>query len=80
MDGSGPHTPGFTPECAAWLAGQPEISGIGVETVGVDAAAEALNPPFPMHFQPLGADKYGVTSRKNLDRPPTPVMTLVPAQ
>lgn len=66
-DETGSHTPGFTAECAAWLATRAELSGVGVETVGIDAGRGAeLDPPFPMHFHLLGADKYGITSLKNL--------------
>lgn len=66
-DDTGSHTPGFTAECAVWLATRPEVSGVGVETVGIDAGRGAeLTPPFPMHYHLLGADKYGITSLKNL--------------
>lgn len=70
-DEAGSHTPGFTVECARWLAERTEISGVGVETVGIDAGrAGELDPPFPMHYFLLGADKYGITSLKNLHRLP----------
>ncbi|OIH84865.1 cyclase [Arthrobacter sp. UCD-GKA] len=72
LDEHGSHTPGFTAECAKWIAEELDISGVGVETVGIDAGnAGALNPPFPMHHFLLGADKYGITSLKNLDKLPT---------
>lgn len=72
LDETGSHTPGFTAECAKWIAEELQISGIGVETVGIDAGnAGALNPPFPMHYFLLGADKYGITSLRNLDKLPT---------
>lgn len=71
-DETGSHTPGFTAACAQFLAEQTEISGVGVETVGIDAGRGAeLDPPFPMHNFLLGADKYGLTSLRNLDRLPT---------
>lgn len=71
LDENGSHTPGFTAECAKWIAEELEISGIGVETVGIDAGnAAALEPAFPMHYFLLGADKYGITSLKNLDKLP----------
>lgn len=70
-DESGSHTPGFTAECAAWLAGRAEISGVGVETVGIDAGRGAeLDPPFPVHYHLLGADKYGITSLQHLAQLP----------
>lgn len=71
LDENGSHTPGFTAECARWIAEELDISGIGVETVGIDAGnAAALEPPFPMHYFLLGADKYGITSLKNLAKLP----------
>ena len=67
----GSHTPGFTADCALWLAERSEISGVGVETVGIDAGEGArLEPAFPMHYHLLGHDKYGVTSLKNLQNLP----------
>ncbi|HJX78439.1 cyclase family protein [Glutamicibacter sp.] len=71
LDDSGSHTPGFSAECAKYIADELDISGIGVETVGIDAGnAGVLEPPFPMHYYLLGADKYGITSLKNLDKLP----------
>jgi kynurenine formamidase len=70
-DESGPHTPGISVECAAWLAGRPELIGLGVETVGTDAgAAHSFDPPFPCHAALLGAGKYGLTQLRNLARLP----------
>lgn len=70
-DESGSHTPGFSVNCARWLARRPEVSGVGVETVGIDAGnAAKLDPPFPMHNELLGHDKYGLTSLRNLQRLP----------
>lgn len=79
-DETGSHTPGFTAECAAWLAGRPEISGVGVETVGIDAGRGAeLDPPFPVHYHLLGADKYGITSLQNLSLLPSKGAAIVVA-
>lgn len=70
-DDSGSHTPGISAECAKWLATRSEISGVGVETVGIDAGrAGEFDPPFPVHYHLLGADKYGVTSLQNLAQLP----------
>jgi kynurenine formamidase len=70
-DDSGPHTPGVSPECARWLAEESPISGFGVETVGTDAgAAHGFSPPFPCHSALMGADKWGLTSLRRLDRLP----------
>ncbi|MFE4196191.1 cyclase family protein [Paenarthrobacter sp. NPDC056912] len=79
-DDAGPHTPGVSAAGAKWLAGNASISGFGVETVGIDAGqAGALDPMFPVHSFLLGADKYGVTSLRNVDRLPVTGATLVVA-
>lgn len=71
-DENGPHTPGLTPEAARYLAEDTEILGLGVETVGTDAgAAPMFEPPFPCHSMLMGANKYGVTQLRNLDKLPT---------
>lgn len=71
-DQTGSHTPGCSAECARWLAEETNISGIGVETVGIDAGRGAeLDPAFPVHYHLLGHDKYGVTSLQNLANLPT---------
>lgn len=70
-DESGSHTPGFSPECARWLAEESPLVGVGVETVGTDAGrAPQMEPPFPCHALMMGAGKYGLTSLTNLDRLP----------
>lgn len=78
-DDDGPHSPGFTAQCAQWLAEERPISGVGVETVGIDAgAAGGMEPPFPAHHYLLGNNKYGITSLRNLDRlPPTGAVIVV---
>lgn len=79
-DETGSHTPGFTAEAARWVAEETPISGVGVETVGIDAGRGAeLEPPFPMHHFLLGADKYGITSLRQLDRLPRRGAVLVVA-
>ena len=66
-DETGSHTPGVSVECAEWLATQRQITGLGVETVGVDAGlAGGFDPAFPVHYHFLGNDKYGLTSLRNL--------------
>lgn len=70
-DDNGPHTPGVTPEAARYLAEETDILGLGVETVGTDAGgAFAFDPPFPCHSMFLGANKYGITQLRNLDKLP----------
>jgi kynurenine formamidase len=75
-DEAGPHTPGISPACAAWLAAEAPVIGLGVETVGTDAgAAHSFDPPFPCHSALMGSGKYGLTQLQNLDRlPPTGTM------
>lgn len=68
---SGMHSPGFTAECARWLAEETGLVGVGVETVGTDAGqATALDPAFPCHHHLLGAGKLGLTQLQNLNRLP----------
>jgi kynurenine formamidase len=68
---TGPHTPGISVSCAAWLAAEAPVIGLGVETVGTDAgAAHSFDPPFPCHSALLGAGKYGLTQLRNLDQLP----------
>ncbi|WBL19476.1 cyclase family protein [Citricoccus sp. NR2] len=78
-DETGSHTPGISAEAALWLATETKLSGVGVETVGIDAGRGAeLDPPFPVHYHFLGNDKYGITSLQNLDQlPPTGAMLVV---
>lgn len=79
-DETGSHTPGFTAELAKWLAEERDISGIGVETVGIDAGRGAeLDPPFPAHYHLLGHDKYGITSLQNLAELPATGAVIVVA-
>lgn len=69
-DEAGPHTPGVTPEAAEYIAAS-DILGWGVETVGTDAGgAFGFEPPFPCHSMLMGANKYGVTQLRNLDKIP----------
>ena len=72
-DENGPHTPGFSAECARFLAAERPILGVGVETVGTDAGqAGTFDPPFPTHTFMHGAGKFGLASLANLDQlPPT---------
>jgi kynurenine formamidase len=69
----GPHSPGFHPDCARFLANERDILGVGVETVGTDAGqAGGFDPPFPTHTFMHGSSRFGLTSLNNLDQlPPT---------
>ncbi len=79
-DDAGPHTPGLSPECAAWLAQESPVIGLGVETVGTDAGAAAgFEPMFPCHTLMHGAGKYGLTQLQNLAQLPPQGALLVAA-
>lgn len=79
-DDSGSHTPGVSPAGARWIAANERVSGFGVETVGIDAGqAAAFDPMFPVHWFLLGADKYGITSLRQVDKLPVTGATLVVA-
>jgi kynurenine formamidase len=68
---NGPETPGPDVEAARWLATERNISGFGVETVGIDAgSAGGMDPPFPLHNMLLGAGRLGLTQLANLNRLP----------
>lgn len=80
VDDNGSHTPGVSVDGAKWIARNPAISGFGVETVGVDAGGAAVfDPMFPVHHYLLGADKYGLTSLRNIDALPETGATIVVA-
>ena len=78
-DENGPHTPGVSPECARWLAEESPLTGLGVETVGTDAGAAAgFEPMFPCHNLLMGANKWGLTSLRNVGLlPPTGTLLIV---
>ncbi len=69
----GPHSPGFDPAASRLLAGERDVLGVGVETIGTDAGqGGSLDPPFPNHAIMHGAGKFGLASLCNLDQlPPT---------
>jgi len=69
----GPHTPGLAKESSAFLAGERDVLGLGVETVGTDAGQAArFDPPFPNHYLMHGSGKFGLASLCNLAQlPPT---------
>lgn len=78
-DETGPHTPGPSEELVRWLVAERAVSGFAVETVGIDAgAAGGFDTPFPAHSILLGANTYGLTQLRNLDRlPPTGAVLVV---
>jgi kynurenine formamidase len=77
-DENGPHTPGPSVEAARWLATERSITGLGVETVGIDAGSGGgMDPAFPAHHFLLGAGRFGLTQLQNLDRLPTTGAVLI---
>ncbi len=75
---NGPVTPGPDVEASRWLATRRNISGFGVETVGIDAgSAGGMDPPFPLHNMLLGAGGLGLTQLANLDKLPATGALLV---
>lgn len=77
-DENGPHTPGPSVDAARWLANERGITGLGVETVGIDAgSAGGMEPAFPAHHFLLGAGRFGLTQLQNLDRLPATGAALV---
>ncbi len=75
---NGPETPGPDVDASRWLATERNISGFGVETVGIDAgSAGGMDPPFPLHNMLLGAGRLGLTQLANLDKLPATGALLV---
>ena len=71
VDDTGPHSPGFHKEASELLAGDRDVLGVGVETIGTDAGqAGGFDPPFPNHTTMHGAGKLGLASLTNLDQLP----------
>ncbi|WP_042348006.1 cyclase family protein [Bacillus massiliigorillae] len=72
------HTPGVTKEATLFLVEQRDILGIGVETVGTDAGiADSFDPPLPVHYYMLGANKYGLAQLTNIDKLPAKGSVLI---
>jgi kynurenine formamidase len=71
LSDDGPTSPGPDVAASRWLATERDISGFGVETVGIDAgSAGGMDPPFPAHNFLLGAGRLGLTQLANLDLVP----------
>ena len=80
VDDSGPHSPGFTPDCVRFLAFERDVMGVGVETVGTDAGqAGGFDPAFPAHTIMHGAGKLGLASLNNLDQLPATGAVIIAA-
>jgi kynurenine formamidase len=63
-----------------FLAGERNILGVGVETVGTDAGqAAGFEPMFPCHTIMHGSNKFGLASLTNLDQlPPSGAVVIAP--
>lgn len=61
------HTPGFSEPAARFLVEQRDISGVGVDTLSLDAG---MAQKFVAHLAILGAGKIGVELLANLTRVP----------
>lgn len=77
---TGPHTPGWHETAVKFLAGERNVRGVGVETVGTDAGqAFAFDNPFPCHANMHGTNRFGLASLINLDQlPPTGAVIIAP--
>ncbi|WP_448809916.1 cyclase family protein [Agromyces bauzanensis] len=83
--------PGLSLAAAKMIAADPNISGYGVEAIGIDSmgsgpsadgtSGEDPDPGAfgPGHYYILGADKYGLTYLRNVDRLPVTGATIVVA-
>ncbi len=68
------HAPGFSEQAARFLVGERDISGIGVDTLSLDAGAAET---FVAHLAILGAGKYGVELLANLGVVPPSGATII---
>lgn len=69
-DDTGPHWPGPTPDCIAYLLSR-NIVGWGSQCIGTDSGqAATMDPPFPAHNLLHGANCFGLASLTNLDKLP----------
>jgi len=78
-DETGPHSPGPTAECIAYLVGK-GIVGWGSQCIGTDAGqAGGMEPPFPAHNLLHKNNMFGLASLANLDRLPPKGAILIAA-
>jgi kynurenine formamidase len=68
------HAPGFSEAAARFLVAERDISGVGVDTLSLDAASAQK---FVAHLAILGAGKYGIEMLTNLSRVPASGATIV---
>ena len=70
------HAPGFGAQAVRFLIEERDISGIGVDTLSLDAGAA---PAFVAHLAVLGVGKYGVEMMANLGLVPPAGATVIVA-
>jgi kynurenine formamidase len=63
------HTPGFHLEAAQFLISERNVKGIGVDTLSLDTGLNSAGA-FPVHYEWLGSDRWGVECLANLDAIP----------
>lgn len=68
------HFPGFSPEAAAWLLKERQVSGIAVDTLSLDNGA---SQEFKTHQIWLPSGRWGLENVANLDKVPETGATLV---
>jgi len=68
------HAPGFSEAAARLLVTERDVSGVGVDTLSLDAASAQK---FVAHLTILGAGKYGVEMLTNLSRVPPAGATII---
>ena len=68
------HAPGFGEQAARFLVTERDITGVGADTLSLDAASAQK---FVAHLAILGAGKYGVELMANLGRVPTAGATVI---
>jgi kynurenine formamidase len=61
------HFPGFSADAAEFLLERRDISGLAVDTISIDATAQA---DAPVHHMLLGEDHFALENLANLDRIP----------
>ena len=78
-DDTGPHTPGPTADCIAYLIGK-GIVGWGTQCIGTDAGqAGNFDPPYPAHHLLHQANCFGLASLANLSQLPAKGAILIAA-
>jgi len=74
-DGDGVmHFPGFHPDATQWLLEEREVRGIAVDTLSID---RGMDGAFPVHYQWLGAGRWGMECAANLAGLPAVGATLI---